>query len=602
MTDRGGDRRKVPPVAAAAALTLLAALLVALLAATSTGRIAEARSQDLRFRARGPEPPAPEILLVAVDEASFQELKLKYPFPPRVWAQLIDRLSADGAAAVGFDFLYSEPSRECDPPDQDALVVEAARRAGNVVWAMQLKDGAAPDPPLPAIREAVAGVGFINLPDERDSRIRRYAAERGGVPSFAAALAEVYAGFRPPEAQGESLRTIGFRGGPGTFPSHSLGAVLAGRVPEGTFAGKIVLVGATFAASHDLYPTPFHQADHPDTPGVEIHANILAGMLSGRIVRPDPAWPQWAAAALLALLAAWAVCAGRPLHAAGLWLLGSAAWAGWSLFRFVREARTTALVAPLLLMALAFAGGVLWNYFAERASRRAIRSLFAHYLDPKVVAWLERNPDEITLAGHRRVCTILDTDIEGFTTITQQMDASALVSLLNEYFEVLTRCVLEHGGLHDKYVGDAVMAIFGFPLDQPDHAVRAVSCAKAIQTRLEGMNAQWKRRGLPPLRTRIGISTGEVVVGNVGGTIRRTFTAMGDAANLASRLEALNKRFGTKVLLSEETARQLPPDLPVFDLGEVPVRGMAQPMRVFCPDFGAPEGGFRPPEEDRREV
>jgi len=597
-----GGRFKLSPLPAAAALTAAAVLLAALAAASGFGRLAEDRSLDLRFRARGTRPPAPEIVLVTVDESSFRTLGLKYPFPPALWAKLLDQLSSAGAAAVAFDFLYSEPSRECDPPDQDALVAAAAKRSGAVVWALQLRDGKTPDLPIPLIRASVAATGFINLPDERDSRIRRYQAEKDAFPSFAAATAETYAGFRPPAARGEALRLIDYRGPAGTYPAYALGDVLTGKVPLSTFSGKICLVGATFAASHDLYPTPFHRTDSPDMPGVEIHAHILAGMLAGQELLPDPAAPQWAAAALLAFLAAWAVCAGRPGLSAVLWGAGTAGWATWALLRFARGGRVALVTGPLLLIGLSVAGAVVWSYLAERAQRRAIRALFSHYLDPKVVAWLERNPEEVTLAGHRRVCTILDTDIEGFTSITEQMDPTALVAHLNNYFEVLTKCVLEHGGLHDKYVGDAVMAIFGFPLDQPDHAVRAVSCAKAFLQRLDSLNPLWEKQGLPALRTRVGISTGEVVVGNVGGTVRRTFTAMGDAANLASRLEALNKRFGTRVILSPETARHLPADVPVFDLGEVLVRGLAKPLRVYCPDFGAPEGGFKVPEEDRRGI
>lgn len=593
--DLASPRRR--RLAAAAVASFGAFLCALILTATGFGQLAESRSLDLRFRARGQRQAAPEIVILAVDEASFNTLGLRYPFPPKVWAQLVDYLAADGAGAVGFDFLYSEPSRECDPPGQDEMLSQAVRRAGNVVWAFQLQDGTKPDMPIAPIAEASARLGFINLPDERDSRIRRYAAEAVGHSSFASALAEVYAGFRPPEAQGEILRVIAYRGGPGTFPSRSLGDTLTGKVPKGFFSGKIVLVGATFASGHDVYPTPFHRTDQADMAGVEIHANILAGILAGRVVSPDPPLLQWLAAVGIAFLIAWAVCAGRPAWAAGFWLLATISWAGWSLFRFSTADRAALLVGPLLVLSLAPAAGLVWSYFSERERRRAIRNLFAHYLDPKVVSWLERHPEDAQLSDQRRVCTILDTDIEGFTTITHAMDPAALVAHLNDYFEVLTKCAMEHGGLVDKYVGDAVMVIFGFPLDQPDHAMRAVATAKAFLYRLDSMSVQWKKRGLPPLRTRVGIATGEVVVGNVGGTVRKTFTAMGDAANLASRLEALNKQFGTRVLLSEATAKSLPNTVQLFAMGEVAVRGLATSEKVYCPDFGVPDGGVasRPP-------
>jgi len=157
----------------------------------------EWRSVDLRFRFRGPIPPEPEILIIGVDETTFRELGLKYPFPPVIYAELLDRLGNAGAAAVLFDFLYSEPTRECDPPNQDALLAEAIERNGAVVWAVELEAGKHPVEPIPVIRDAVQGLGFINLPDERDSRIRRFLPEKGGFKAFAVAGVEAYAGFVP---------------------------------------------------------------------------------------------------------------------------------------------------------------------------------------------------------------------------------------------------------------------------------------------------------------------------------------------------------------------------------------------------------------------
>ena len=598
--DRGAFRGPSPWLAALA-LALTAAAAGALAGKLGFVQLLESRALDLRFRARGPVAPPPEILIVGVDEASFETLRMRYPFPPVVYARLVETLSRAGAAAVAFDFLYSEPSRECDPPGQDALLADSLRKAGNVVWAFQLKDGGAAQEPIAVIRDAVAGTGFINLPDERDSRIRRFQPEKDGRPCFAAAVLEAYAGFRPPSATGERLRIINFHGGRSSFPTVSMGDLLSGKTPSERLRGRICLVGATFAASHDLYATPFHSAATSDMPGIEIHANILAGLLEGRGLAPDSPWPQWAAVAALAFLLAWPVFAGRPGLATAAWLGASAGWCLWSLHRFTGAGRVTLLAAPLAALAATFGTGVFLSYLREREYRREIRDLFSHYLDPRVVAWLLRNPGGLQLGGQRRLFTVLDTDIEGFTSITERMDPALLVAHLNQYFEVLTAAIIEAGGLHDKYVGDAVMAIFGFPLDQPDHAVRALTAARLILERVDALNPVWERQGRPPLRTRIGLCSGWVVLGDVGGTTRRTFTAMGDAANLASRLEGLNKRFGSRVLMSESTAKLLPRETAMRDLGEVVVRGVSKPVRVFCPDFGVPkEGLLALAEEERR--
>jgi adenylate cyclase len=259
------------------------------------------------------------------------------------------------------------------------------------------------------------------------------------------------------------------------------------------------------------------------------------------------------------------------------------------------ENRVALLVAPLLLLTLAFWGGAFGQYLLERERRREIRDLFASYVDPSVVEWILRHADGVNLEGQRIVATILDTDIEGFTSITERLDPAVLIAQLNEYFESITEAAIEAGGLHDKYVGDALMVIYGFPIGREDHALRAVMAAREILSRVERLNQDWERRGLPPLNTRIGICSGEVVIGNVGSSKRKTFTAMGDAANMASRLEGLNKRFGTRVILSESTARLLPPDIPLRDLGEVEVRGISKPIRLFNPTFDVRPGSHQGP-------
>ncbi len=221
--------RRLLSLATAAALPWLVVLVIWSLSGVGFLQLFEWRSVDLRFRMRGALEPDPEVLIVAMDEATFRTLGLKYPFPPVVYAELVRRLDEAGAAAILFDFLYSEPSRECDPPDQDKILAGAVRDAGNVVWAIELEGGVRPIEPVPAIRDAAAGLGFINLPDERDSRIRRFRPEAYGNRAFSVAGLEAYAGFIPEMWEGEDLRLINYRGGTGTFPAISMGDLLQGR-------------------------------------------------------------------------------------------------------------------------------------------------------------------------------------------------------------------------------------------------------------------------------------------------------------------------------------------------------------------------------------
>jgi adenylate cyclase len=252
------------------------------------------------------------------------------------------------------------------------------------------------------------------------------------------------------------------------------------------------------------------------------------------------------------------------------------------MWRFL-DGHVVLMVAPLAALAFTFWSGAFFSYLMERTRRREIRDLFASYVDPSVVSYLLRNPDSVDFGGQRLVATILYTDIEGFTSISEEMDPGALVSHLNEYFGAVTQAAIAAGGMHDKYVGDAVMVVFGFPIRHADHALRAVQAASGILREVELLNRDWKARGLPVLKTRIGICSGEVIIGSVGGTERKNFTTMGNAVNLASRLEGLNKRFGTEVLIAGSTAELLPSELPLKDLGEVTVRGVSKPVQVFQP-------------------
>jgi len=575
-------RRRLRSVGVAAASTAVLVAMVALAGRSSVAELLEWRSLDLRFRTRGALPADPEVLLVTIDERSFERLGLRYPFPPLLWADLVERLRTAGAAVIAFDLLYSEPSRECDPPDQDLRLAEVLRKAPDVVWAEQLRDGTDPQPPIPVIRDAVAFTGFVNLPDERDGRIRRIAPSRRGRPSFSIAVVEAYAGYLPDWWRTDQLRLIPFRGPAGTFPRVSLADVLAGDVPDEAIRDRVCLVGADFAASHDVFQTPFHRVDRPDSPGVEVHATVVGSILRGDRLAPSDPYAARVALVAVVLAIALLITLGRPWWALALQLAAVGTWLGWSYERF-GAGEVVPVVQPVALLGVAFPTVAFVSSLLERRRRREITALFESYVDPSVVAWLLDHPDAVNLTGGRYLVTILESDIEGFTPITERLDPEVLVDHLNRYFEILVGTVLEHGGMHDKYVGDALLAVFGFPIGHPDHAARAVAAARTMLARVEDANRRWREEGLPELPTRIGIATGEVVIGTVGSSTRKSFTAIGEAVNLAARLEGLSTRHGTRILLDHATARRLPPGIPLRDLGEVAVKGFSRPARVFTP-------------------
>ncbi len=549
-------------------------------------RFLEWRSVDLRFKARGALPADPEIIIIGIDEKTFTELGLRYPFPPVIYGDLIEKLDDAGAFVTAFDFLYSEPTRECDPPGQDEMLAGVIKEKGTVIWGFEvLADGKAVEPIAP-IRNAAAGLGFLNLPDEIDRRIRRFRPEMNGYPSFDAAIVKEYAGFIPPQWEGDELHMINFRGPAGTFRIVPMADVLGDKTDPEIFSGKICLVGATFTASHDTYATPYHKTSEPDMFGIEIHANIIGNMLrNDRLEFFNPGW-LWIIIFVSASLISLNLFFWKPWLSVPLWIGFSVLWCWASVFVFL-ENLVIPLVMPLTAVTASFWSSAFYSYMLERKRRKEIKMLFSSYVDASVVDWLIKHPDEVSLGGEKRMLTVLDTDIEGFTSITSKMDPQDLVHILNLYFDVVTEVVLSQGGMIDKYIGDALMVIYGFPVKHDDQALRAYNSARLILERVGKLNSELKANNIPPLKTRIGICTGECIIGSMGGRDRKTVTAMGDAANLASRMENLNKVYGTQVMLSASTADLLPEDIRkrLFCRGEVSIRGYEKKVTVYNADF-----------------
>ncbi|MCL6481421.1 MAG: adenylate/guanylate cyclase domain-containing protein [Firmicutes bacterium] len=381
--------------------------------------------------------------------------------------------------------------------------------------------------------------------------------------------------FRPDEL-GRAL--IRYQGPAGTYPYVSIADVVAGNFPRGTFRDRLVLVGASATGVGDLRSTPFGTLDFP---GVEIHANIADNLLHNRFLQrgvtqvlvdlslivlfgiPVGLWlawvrPRWMALALLllgpfALLQHWA-------FAADWWL----------------NATTPALFTLVPNVVLVS----IYRVLVEDRERRKVRSAFQHYLSPEVIELLLEDP--ALLEPRRTEITVLFSDIRGFTTLSEQLDPQELARLMNGYLTDMTQILFQHRGTLDKYIGDAVMAFWGAPSQEPQHAELACRAALEMQRRLAELRAQWQAEGKPPVEIGVGLNTGMAAVGNMGSELRYGYTAMGDTVNLASRLEALNREFGTAILLSEATAAALPADRFLLrEVDHIRVKGKRQPVLVF---------------------
>lgn len=573
------------------AVALLALALVWAASFTRVWHALEFKSFDLLATVTAPGPSPLPIVVLAIDEPTFQQLGQAWPFPRSIHAQLLERLRADGAAAVGFDVLFSEASRE----EEDAAFAEAiarfTRQAAPVVLASarERADNANADlwvQVLPLARFAQAGaIAGESMVQPDDDFVVRRAHHHAG--SFAARMAALAGGGAPDGTQ----EYIVYRGPRGTFDTRSYyQALLPGLLPPGFFKGKTVLVGRSALSavelSHaqaDLFNSPFAALGGERLfPGVELQATLIDNQLTGAGLRGvSEGWSLALVGAACALLLA----AGRRLHPGAAAALAAALAAGVALLSWALFARGLWL-APLFPMAavLAVYGAMaLAAYAATRRHARLTRAMFAQYVPPTVVERLVAQPHLLRLGGEAREVTLMFTDLEGFTTLSELLSAEQTVELLTLYFNTMTPLIHATGGTVDKFIGDAVMAFWGAPLDDAHHAEHAVRAALAMRQAMEGLAGRLRERGLPPVHMRIGLHTGRVVVGNVGSEQRFSYTAIGDAVNLAARLEGANKAFGTHILMSGSTAERLPPELGLRALDDVIVKGRSEPVRVFTP-------------------
>jgi adenylate cyclase len=353
------------------------------------------------------------------------------------------------------------------------------------------------------------------------------------------------------------------------------------RVDPATFKDRIILVGGYAAGTYDLKATPY-SAQYP---GVEIHATAIENLLSGERV-----WPVGFAALLFATFSAGllAVLPALFFRRTSLKLLGP-------LFASALLVTTVILLfhgkpirwlppgAPAIALLLATIFGIAWSYFTEDRQRRFLLKAFSQYVSAAVVTELERDPAALTLGGRRREMTVLFTDIEGFTDLSERLEASRVDSLLNHYLTELTHVVLDANGTVDKFIGDSIMAFWNAPIDQPDHTFLAVSTALKLVERERSIQAELMRIGGARIRTRIGVSCGAMTVGNFGAPEKINYTVVGDVVNLGSRLESASRFYGTQILVSEPVADATRDRILFRRVDVLRVKGKQRPSAVFEP-------------------
>jgi adenylate cyclase len=557
---------------------------------TGPGETSELAWRDFLYTIRGVRPAPDEVVVVAIDEPSFQEIGLHWPWPRSLHGLVIEKLHRAGAEAVALDILFVEPSAD---PGSDEALAAAARNAGNVVFGAHISQVTRRSykqsmlvEPLPILAEAAREVAIVSLFPDPDGIMRKGVTFLEGMPSLAfAATAVSDPSFpeREPEEFGSFL--IDFTGPSGNITTVSYYQVLTDEVPAELFEGKIVLVGLAsdvaveVEGAVDAYPTPFFRFSRKMMYGVEIHANAVATLLEGCPLRV--ASQPWLVPLLLAVAFVPFPVRKRPVVLTALTLGCIAVLAGISVFLF--QAHDLVLDA-LPAMGAVLGSGMWWGvteYTATAREKRQLRGVLDRYVAPDVVKAVMRNPELLRLGGEKRELSVLFADIRGFTNLSELLEPEQLVSLLNAFHSRMTDYVFAHGGTLDKYIGDAIMAIFGAPLPRANHARCACRTTLDMLTALEDLGPDWEARGVPPPRIGVGVNTGIMVVGNMGSDKRFDYTVMGDEVNLTSRLEGLCKVYLTAAIISESTRSALEEDFVCRELDLVRVKGKKRPVKIY---------------------
>jgi adenylate cyclase len=564
MGKRARRRRTVLLIAVAA----IAGGVGVLAYATHLLRRSEQQTIDARFSIRGGRRAPAGLVLVQIDNATLQDLReskrfrSEFPFPRRYDATVIDRLRVAGARAIALDLEFTH---ETDPTDDNALIEAVARAHGKTVLASSevARDGTTPvfgGPPNGPrlLREIGARPAEVHLVVDSDGSARRLARAYNKLGSLPVVTAEVATGHpvRPSLFGGGTL-PIDFAGPPETFHSISYSKVLKGEFAPGTFAGKIVFVGASAPILGDVHTTATSGSE--EMAGDEVWANAADTLLRGVPLKDAPGWLNIALVVLLGVAVPLGSLRLRRLR----WLSGALALAG--VYAVAAQLAfngglIVSFVDPLLALAVGTLGTLAILYVGETIERERVRDMFSRFVPAGVVDEVLASADEnLRLGGVERECTVLFSDLRGFTSFSESQPAARVIDVVNCYLTEMTEAILEAGGTIISYMGDGIMALFGAPLEQDDHADRALLAARQmIGPRLDRFNGWLAEQGFEHrFAMGVGLNSGIVMAGNVGSEQRVEYTAIGDTTNTASRLESMTKGTDHQLFVSGTTRAAL---------------------------------------------
>ncbi|MGE5499461.1 MAG: CHASE2 domain-containing protein [Syntrophothermus sp.] len=620
-------------------ISLLSFLAVCLLNLTGLFTNPEHSVDDYKFvRYAGTLKADTNIVLVAIDQKSldfFDREKVGWPWPREFYSYAVSYFTKCGASAVAFDIDFSsrETDRlETDSRDSEAKFSEAMKLSGRVFLGASLNnergssitqkviDGRfllkknpftypaefnSANAPLPVFQTDARSVASTNIFPDKDGVIRRVPLQlsyKGGclpVLPFSIFLnmnniredqVESSVSSIPLSAGSQFLINWYGGGGPGSvFRYYSIHSVIVSwfkiknnippDIPENLFKNKIVIIGGTAVGLLDNKVVPVSALG--PYPGMELHATVLSNLMHKEYAVPAPQTAVWAAGYLLCLITAFFFFRIKNVWLAVVLSLALlTAYCSLSFWMFYLYRLLLPVIMPSSGILLAFIGSAVFRYSTEGRQKKELKRIFSRYLNPHVVEDLIKDPNQIDLEGKVVSATVYFSDIENFTNISEALEPKKLVGYLNKYFSVCTSIILRYNGLLDKYIGDSVMAVFGVPNAIQDHALNA--CLAALDN-LKEINKLYtsENSGMPYFNTRIGIHSGSMVVGNIGTESHLDYTVIGDSVNLASRLEGVNKMFGTNIIISESTYELVKEHIEARLLDNLSVKGKSIPVRIY---------------------
>jgi adenylate cyclase len=597
----------------------------------------EGRTFDLRLAVKNyfrPQPASSDIVIVTIDEKSLHEIG-RWPWKRDIMAGLIRRISGDKPKVIGIDIMFSERENA----SSDGELAGSIREAGNVVLATAFivpevkKEKPAPAdipdflwdsafmevktvegipwkqwsvraenaiPPIDEVSRA-ATLGHVYTLTDMDGVLRweiLYISYGDDCyPSFPLQIARLAAGvdqkntilyggsgvqfgsrFIRTDLSGRVL--IHYRGKEYSYPYIPAADVINGRTGKGFFRDKIVFIGTSALGTYDQKVTPLSA----NMPGVEKNATVAENILNNNFLRKSPGIAEIIFIIISGSIMGLLIPRLKALPSAAVAIGFISGYVVLSCYLLIDENLWINLIYPVLNMSVIFISQTITRFFVEEKKAHDIRKMFSNYVSPKIVDVLISHPEKANLGGSRKEVTILFSDIIGFTSLSEKLPPEEVVHMLNEYFEEMVNIIFKWDGTLDKFVGDEIMAFWGAPADQPDHAERAVRCALDMIDGLSGLQKKWALEGKDIIDCGIGINTGEVLIGNVGAAGKKMdYTLIGDNVNLAARVEKLTRKYKVRIIVTEFTINHLEGtgDVQLRELDTVKVKGKENEVRIF---------------------